>query len=576
MGCFGSKPKLRVEYRGQTKTVHQTVCDVASLHSYVQTNFPDLMSHAFYFRDSEDTSQVVSSDTELKSLMHFKPFLKLQVEKVRPFEFPDPRWQALSNSVFKLRQKGHELAGTGFMVTQRIAITTTENFSGVSALKQYSALFQLDSVEVNFNSEVFIPFPDQDSIRFAVVELAPDSEQTEFLDSLTPIPLQSTLFAENKSLATVIYYTRNFPVLQAKTSEIHLFDHKFFAFEEALKEGSSGAPVLNSEAKLIGVFSSYKSDDMPGSVLNVEYIVEKLSNHQESTLETEPCHLAIERIWKSSSLESRQKFNFSESTCFLDTRNRNMVIFNASSCTASIVPDLPPFERGSSAVCTPKGILITGPNQHGSQKSATLFDGVAFVKVQNTAEKHSFHCSVHLEGKVYVISGKKTNAVEMFDLVEKTWKQAPPIPKKKFNFSGIVVSGSIFVLGGQEKTRVTHSVWKLENSEWTKLSFHLPFKLSNAGAILVEAHKLLIFGGVINQEDEQIDNEQVWELNLNSGKTNSVKGLKLNISFGSFQPVDKQNEAVIFSNSGQLLRYHYSEKNFYEVRFNHSVPPEPS
>ena len=50
----------------------------------------------------------------------------------------------------------------------------------------------------------------------------------------------------------------------------------FFSVDASLQVGSSGAPVFNEFGELIGVFSSYKSDNIPGSTLSVKYIVEKL------------------------------------------------------------------------------------------------------------------------------------------------------------------------------------------------------------------------------------------------------------------------------------------------------------
>lgn len=285
MGCCGSTIAVTAQYGNKQLKLKETSTDLTTFHSHIINEQPELACQAFYLETIETSPSKIIDDQDYKRILKTKPNAKFRIVKAKPYSFTAEIMSKLSKSVFKIRQKEHELVGTGFLISPRLAITTTEPFPDRNSLKLYSALFQdIDNTEIDFKSDgVFLTLSEDEGIKFVLVELNPVGYQLDFLNGLTPIKLQLEFFASEGTLATVIYYTRNYPVLQAASAEINVFEHKFFAYTKALKEGSSGSPIFNEKNDLIGVFSSYKSDNLPGSAFNVKYIAEFLAEHYNDT-----------------------------------------------------------------------------------------------------------------------------------------------------------------------------------------------------------------------------------------------------------------------------------------------------
>jgi len=558
MGCCSSSRQVTITNELTNCRFAPASSDLLTLYSKIRKEFPELQCHAFYLVSADD--QIINSQKKYSAYLKTRHKSKFSVVKEKPHSFQLEDWNKKSLSVFKLRRKNYELAGTGFLVSPRFAITTMDNFTDQKSLKNYSALFQ-DSLntEVQIRSEgVFLQFPDEEGIKFALVELAPSPSQHDFLGSLVPIKLNTEFKAQPNSQATVIFYTRNHPVLQAETAPVNVFDNKFFDLQTALKEGSSGAPVLNSNFELIGVFSSYKSDEMPGSGLRVNFIVEKLKeafdSNQSKTKE------ALQEIWNFSGLpiQENQANGFLNYTCYLDTSKQYLWYFGAESETASNILGLPTMKEGSSAVCTPWGILMTGPPQ-----SAWLFDGEVFIKCENMLQEHLWHCSAYWKECVYVIGGQNSKSVEVFSFQNQKWNLSAQLPHEVARGS-CVASDTIYLLGGHTLTDFSEKILALREGYWEVLEVRLPNPSIHLGIIKLSTQEFLVFGGTILNSDLEVeDNLLAWSVDVASSKLEQNRKIQKPLKFGSYNSASTDQEAVIYANSGELLRYSYKIKRIF-------------
>ena len=124
---------------------------------------------------------------------------------------------------------------------------------------------------------------------------------------------------------------------------------------------------------------------------------------------------------------------------------------------------------------------------------------------------------------------------------------------------------TLYLYGGQTKHSLSNKVLVLADEGW---QFHqlLPEGLVGLGALRIDDTSVLLFGGSRWFEGKATDNSFAYEFNLRSGKLDMVKGLNRPSLFSSYQPAYTTKEAFIYSNTGDLLRFTYHNKRFFDVR----------
>mmetsp|Transcript_22427 Transcript_22427/g.22127 ORF Transcript_22427/g.22127 Transcript_22427/m.22127 type:complete len:99 (+) Transcript_22427:1449-1745(+) len=95
----------------------------------------------------------------------------------------------------------------------------------------------------------------------------------------------------------------------------------------------------------------------------------------------------------------------------------------------------------------------------------------------------------------------------------------------------------------------------------------MPIRACGIGVINISQSQVLVFGGSSQEKGmEKNDNNSAWEIDVSSGNIESSRGIPRALNFSSYQAAYTAKDAVIFSNSGEILRYEYRKKRFFDVR----------
>ena len=95
-----------------------------------------------------------------------------------------------------------------------------------------------------------------------------------------------------------------------------------------------------------------------------------------------------------------------------------------------------------------------------------------------------------------MISGKACAAVECYNFASKEWDDVEPLPRSLTFFATAVTENTLYVGGGKkENDRASRAIFKLENSEWRRISATLPERLLNCVMIPTTPGNVLVLGG---------------------------------------------------------------------------------
>ena len=109
--------------------------------------------------------------------------------------------------------------------------------------------------------------------------------------------------------------------------------------------------------------------------------------------------------------------------------------------------------------------------------------------------------AIILRGKIYVPGGKlgdgtPTDVLEVYDLVEGTWKSHAPLPQKVSGYALTAYEGQMFLFGGWDGEKVTNKVYRYDPSldEWFSCA-PMPTARMNASANVLGS-KIVVIGGI--------------------------------------------------------------------------------
>jgi len=206
----------------------------------------------------------------------------------------------VGSGVFNLRQKNLDIEGLGILVSPNYAITTSEQLRDPTHLKEYTAVFSAENNrEIEFKVDgIFISLGQEAAGHFVLAELnTPDEWKS---DSSRFIKLNSSVKAEQGSLVKICYCNRELPQLreqEVKVEEITQ-EETIKLNLEGLEEGSSGAPIFNSQGELIGLYSNYLEEI---SAIGVGKIIHNLKSIFHNSTKTKKA--AIKEVLDFSEIE---------------------------------------------------------------------------------------------------------------------------------------------------------------------------------------------------------------------------------------------------------------------------------
>lgn len=84
-----------------------------------------------------------------------------------------------------------------------------------------------------------------------------------------------------------------------------------------------------------------------------------------------------------------------------------------------------------------------------NQATATPFADSIWTRRTNSDSLHGYPAVVEANGKIYVIGGENTRAVEEYNPVTNTWTLKTPIPGTRVRYAAGAINGIIYVVGGR-------------------------------------------------------------------------------------------------------------------------------
>mmetsp|Transcript_14956 Transcript_14956/g.21750 ORF Transcript_14956/g.21750 Transcript_14956/m.21750 type:complete len:305 (-) Transcript_14956:23-937(-) len=300
MGNLCGKGKnLEVKFNSQKKTIKHGYTNYEKARQWIKEQFPSLMGTAFQLRAYE-----LGIDIENEKAFHSaikKSARKVKIEVIKlPSAIVTQLLNQVGRGVFNLRQKNLDIEGLGILVSPNYAITTSEQLRDPTHLKEYTAVFSAENNrEIEFKVDgIFISLGQEAAGHFVLAELnTPDDWKS---DSSRFIKLNSSVKAEQGSLVKICYCNRELPQLreqEVKVEEIAQEGTIKLALE-GLKEGSSGAPIFNSQGELIGLYSNYLEEI---SAIGVSKVIHNLKSIFHNSTKTKKA--AIKEVLDFSEIE---------------------------------------------------------------------------------------------------------------------------------------------------------------------------------------------------------------------------------------------------------------------------------
>jgi hypothetical protein len=575
---------MSVTYKGKTVNIPKPTTDYSQFTLKLRQGLPELKFNHFFITTTDSPASIISNQAEYSTaLRKHKLRLRARIELVPNITFPSQVWRNAASAVFKLKSS-EEVYGTGFLITRTIAVVSAEPLQGGS-LHKLSALFH-NGVEVAFDkSSLLVEFPrDQDKAMFALVKLSAPSEE-----SIVPIPLLPS--APAVQVACVLHYTKREPVLKSVKATLKASPHKFSWFEADLAEGSSGAPMLSEDCKLVGVYTANPIETRC-TAFNIDALLLQLKDTRESLSGTPAVMEAIDEIFDFSGIvsedsviltlsdvapevtprrvavsaqpliESRQaELELERAVFYINYKEGSVVVCPQDYERELKFPCGEAFSEGCACVYTPQGLFITGANAK-VKNAAWLWTSAGLVSLPAMLESHESHCSLYYKARVYVIGGLYSASAECFH--DNAWSYIEPLPETRISSSGVVFNDLMYVIGGQAGVTqpLSDLIFTSDGTHWTTLEVRLTSPLSGAGVIVLD-DRLLLFGGKTQEEDSgrSVDNVDSWIVEA-SGAQHLGPQFRRPGLYSSVQAVQQPPFVYLYSRTGQLVRYDSLRERF--------------
>lgn len=516
MSCCGKCQSLTVVYNGVAKQKSVFFTNISQVIQWIYKKFPELRCYAL---DLSSSSFALNTQADYINLARKSKSFEIQVEVAKN------KYSKKNLGIFKLRLENGDLLSTGFLVSNTFAIIPQEFYEGKD-ISKLRLLFE-NGLELKLKEET-------EALRAGFNLVAVEIEKELECFQLVGFEVQNHIA---NAKGKVWYYTKNRPLLQAQT----VCFERIFDEEEPLNlelsEGSIGAPILSHNNNLLGVVIS--------STTAIGF------HHLVNLLKEKVIFQIADQYTEISDFP-----NFPITTCFLDTKNSELVYYSFDEAVHKVTSFVD-FMKGSSAVVCSHGIFVTGLSPDQCPKS-WIFTGSSVKELAPSLRRHLYHTSLFIDNCIYVISGT-TAEVEIYDFKWNSWTLTTPLPKRRAMATAAYFNQKIFVIGGKRENTILRSILVFINPMWEKLEIYLPERIFSVGCIIVK-NKFLLFGG----ENANGENSSSWELDVEK-KNISNSNYSVLSTFGKFPVLYLESETMLYSNSCLLYKYDPISKEIYNV-----------
>jgi hypothetical protein len=203
-----------------------------------------------------------------------------------------------------------------------------------------------------------------------------------------------------------------------------------------------------------------------------------------------------------------------------------------------------------SAISSPDGkVYLTGGWLITTGDPVNVCYEVSAVKASKNQSKKKMlnrryaHCSVFLNGYVYVIGGfnnkdaedvspNTINSWEWFSPYENSWSEVWPISQSRAFAAATICSNQyIYLFGGFQGFNILNTIEKYDcmSDHWLTLNLKLPAASAKLGAVAINDDEILILGGLnLSLKKRQ---KIVLKLSLSSKKWTSLNDMKIGKTF---------------------------------------------
>ena len=531
MGCTSSQCILSVTFEEQTRKSNHDFTSYTTARAWISSQFPDLCQHPYRLQTFQTPPLTIKNAQDYASLhKRYSGELQLLAVLEKPKRYRPEIFEKLPNSIFKVRKGKEDIEATGFLLSPRLCLI------GISReVHQYHALFE-DGTSLNFKKDgIMVPIGE-----FVLTELDLTSQWASKTMLNKPIVMEKDV---SHSQGILMYYARNRSVLQELVSKFQVSGEHICFDKKALDNCTSGAPVFSDNGK---VFAVYSSNGKAITVAEIAKILEQESEGLDISYQE-----AIEEALALSSIPIEKSTGIDETwgsvSVFIDSRKSSLVVGGEKEVKGLDAKD------GSSIALTPYGVMITGCDDIGNKNKAWIFNRKSIKNISDTNKKHVNHSSIFFQLKVFVISGKYTSAVEVYDFKTKIWEETSKLPSKRIHTSLVISSDTLYMFGGlKPKNKPTKAIWKYTECAWEKCVFKLPQYIIGPGILLIEPGRILVFGGKVSKEDFNL---KCWTLSMISGESEEFCDFESEMVFGSYPTTKLEKELAIFSNNGERVAY---------------------
>ncbi|CAG9320943.1 unnamed protein product [Blepharisma stoltei] len=569
MGCISSKTHtLIVDYEGTKKEKAGGYTDYLQARKWISNEFPHLRSQAFLLQTMDKPPMTIKNSQDFTNALRLNPkVLKLKITLERPQILSTDPISKLSQAVVKIKNAAGHIEGTGVLISETLLLASSEILKDDLCLENYSVMFyDSRSTTVPFDLNRFYhKFGVNEENYFALAQLSWCRQLDVLLHDVKPVPLELEPSSRRGTKADILYYLKTNPSLNRRTVGYNIERDKISLGDILLGEGAQGAPIFDENCKLLGFFSTKINAGI--SVKAVTEELKKLYKKGNHGVDDQ-----IEYAFKNSNLDlPEQDFQlpeeeptnlYLESACYLDYKNESLNYQHFTETKIRKIYNCP-ADKGSCAVVTPIGIIITGKSLSGDTNKAWIYDN-AFSELPNTYDSHEYHCSVMHDSSLYVISGRNSMSIEIFDLSKRQWTRLTNFSKNLYKASCTSINRRIYICGGIKGEKISHSIYSLEGRQLIKHAFKMPAFIYGGGLLNLSSNLVIYFGGVIGLEDTYKEkNLKSFMINIDNGSILEGKNLEESMEFYTIQPYYRKKEAIIFSTKGKLLRYDIKKAKFF-------------
>lgn len=552
----GKQYTMTIEFNSVVKSSNRQFPDLSQVREWILERFPSIRCLSYSITVPTLKMQIRNHEDYSLAIKKSRKSLRMVVTLDKRLKLTNQILENISKGILKIRQKGHDLEATGTLIAHNLILTTAEQLREKANLRDYSVLSS-DNREILFKEDgIFIGIGEPPHFHFVVAEI--DSHST--LNDLPLIKLQKEFKGDTTEEATVVYFTKQRPIIQEITGQIQTLSFPYFTLVGLnLREGSSGAPIFNQKGELIGLYSPY----LPvGSAVSIKFITSELL---KNSLGDSGWGLAVRELDNFSGLfmddmEENQADNESECServpelgpCFYRKEDSLLFYFNEHELFKREIS----LKNGTGDVAVSCGsyVILTGKNNENEYKSAWKIDKQGVIELPSMKQPHKYHSSVYFNKKLYIFSGKYTRKCESWDESKRQWSAETALPHSILHNSACAYVDKIYLLGGIVDQEYSNTILCYFESIWDELVIQLPFNAINIGTFCTEDNRIFILGGYIAEDSEPCANHLAWKLNIETGETQSfpLKGhLVFNgSSFQTTEPVFSH-----FSATGDYIQY---------------------